>query len=989
VNLYVHLHPPEHCATHRPEPRQHNGSESAIAATHASRLLANDPHATPRVPTAIHTGTAQHEPRVIDLTADTPPAPQSVFGASSLYMANDIATGSFTRPIGRGLFANRRFRANDTILAFRGEVITFEEANLRIHSSRGGYMVALRGVAVLDCYNTVTTGACLASLANTANGLRHAATGRSAVNNARISVSGGTVVGWRITLVATRRIIEGQEILAPYSGSYVMPAPTAPQPNALQATRAVAKRDVMDLTGSSPVQPGSHLAVRDAVLRHRSKQSESQLPIFVAQRQDDELLRVTAAAASACMTALFGDPTPVRIHDILTFLQEAHRAASDTYGVLAAIEWGGDFEFPQHLIERDSKEFEECGRSIELVAATRRARSLNSSFSLERVQACFGVSGDRIPDLPIGDFARLCRLATVGVELPLPRRFKPCNIPSALRTKYMQVRPALHRILTKQVEPGQVLLLTEEAASQHQGIHLGNIQHWTTKKGKPQGRSIADMSNVEDPTTQCPLNGATPDEKAEVNSACDAMYGPIKHPTLHELMLMVLAVADEHGWENISLWKMDLQGAFNLLWFNPAAAPLLAFPLAAGLVAVHLVGLFGWAGMPSAFQVLARALEVLVRYVIRGKSRFYVDDCMGCSPTAHLQADLAAAYTQIVALAGDNAVAADKTESGRSLEFIGWQVCLNSRTVCVSPRNLLKTAHAFFCFAPRARLSRMHVERMASLASRLSILCRFMRPFTRALAREATLFGTNPAVRRALSTAAHCEIAVWRAFCVLLRVRESAVSRPIESFRCKGPSVAIRYDASLTQIAVGVYELDRGQEQLLCFTALMLPFPTSTDSSRQNTYEYLAVLLGLLLLAHLNKKDFTFKLYGDSVSSLAWITADRVASLVARRANMAMVVLSVFCNAHVSETIHVPGVDNVVYDGLSRGKSATEVGLNPTAEVVLPTEHPITRFIQLCDPGLPIDSPEECIALIGNMRALLTTSTTQEDVLPTRYTPSV
>jgi hypothetical protein len=436
-------------------------------------------------------------------------------------------------------------------------------------------------------------------------------------------------------------------------------------------------------------------------------------------------------------------------------------------------------------------------------------------------------------------------------------------------------------------------------------------------------------------------------------------------------MLMVLDMADRHGWDNLSLWKMDLQGAFNLLWFDPAVVPIMAFPLAHDLVAFHLVGLFGWAGMPFAFQVLTRALHVLVSARITGVVRWYVDDCMGCSPTATLNADLAAAHSAITALAGDAAVASDKTEVGRQLEFIGWDVCLAHRTVTVSERNLLKATHAFFSFALTDRISGLHIERLSSLSSRIALLCRYMRPFTRALAVEAAVI-TSPTIRHRLSSRAQCDVALWRAFLLLLRLGAPAVVRPISSFRHDPPAVLMRYDASLHTVAVGVYEMHGTEERLLSFAALPLPFPVSSDSSRQNTCEYLAVVLGLLLLRLLGRTAFAYALYGDSISSLTWAMEDRAASAVARRANLAMVTLSVHLGARASSMHHVPGTLNVVYDGLSRGKSAQEVGLDPALQLWcdLPN-HPIRRYLSLCDPSLPLEAAPDVFALIGELSQIL------------------
>jgi hypothetical protein len=707
------------------------------------------------------------------------------------------------------------------------------------------------------------------------------------------------------------------------------------------------------------------------ILRHRERRRLDRMPILSTVARDQQLVQETATTATACCAILFPSSS-LPIRDILAFLREAHVAAADTRGVMAASLWGANFQFDALTVTKDTAEFHQHGLSLASVARSRRAASLSRSFSVARVVECFGEDGSLCPALPQQDFRRLRRLAEVGVEIPRPPRFEPCAEPAELRTRYIEVQGAVHRLLAKQVEKGTVLLLPLQVAQSIPGIHLLNAQHWTTKKDQDKGRALADLSNVPDPLLHCPLNGHTTEERAAVNAACELLYGRIVHPTLADLMRMITAMAHQHGWENITLWKMDLQGAFNLLWFNPDDVALLAFPLVGDLVAIHLVGLFGWAGMPFAFQVLNRALHALVSTAITGRCAWYVDDCCACSPTASVRSDLAAAHSVITHLAGEEAVAEDKTDEGRSLEFIGWQVNLDTRSVSLSPRNLLKIAHAFFCFDLAARVSRIHVERMASLASRVSVLSRFMRPFTRYLTLTAVAFPDNPTIRHTLSAKTQCEVAMWRAFIIILRVAKPTISRPIESFTHHAPTVAIRYDASLHSLGVGVYSVHDAHESLLCFTATPLPFAVSADSSRQNTCEYLAVLLGLALAAQLGLRQFSYVLYGDSVSSLAWVTADRVASDVARRANLALVVLSVHLDAHVASTVHVPGVLNTVYDGLSRGRSATEVGLDPSLQLNLAADNPAVQILRLCDPAVPITTAPEHLCFAGDVSRLVT-----------------
>ena len=171
------------------------------------------------------------------------------------------------------------------------------------------------------------------------------------------------------------------------------------------------------------------------------------------------------------------------------------------------------------------------------------------------------------------------------------------------------------------------------------GIHFAP-QHWTPKKGKRQGRPIGDEANRED---GIPINGKTTQGKEAIRAQLREEWGEIHHPTVDELVNMVLSLADEHGWENIVLWKLDLAGAFNLIRFHTDSIRLLAFALTEELTAIHITGMFGWTGTPYAFQVVTRVLSALVKQAISGKCRWYVDDGMGVSHDRDQDSDVVGA----------------------------------------------------------------------------------------------------------------------------------------------------------------------------------------------------------------------------------------------------------------------------------------------------------------------------------------------------------
>jgi hypothetical protein len=109
-----------------------------------------------------------------------------------------------------------------------------------------------------------------------------------------------------------------------------------------------------------------------------------------------------------------------------------------------------------------------------------------------------------------------------------------------------------------------------------------------------------------------------------------------------------------------------------------------------------------------------------------------------------------------------------------------------------------------------------------------------------------------------------------------------------------------------------------GPRTLLGFAVLPSPFVAATDSSFQNTYEYLTILLDLLLSKTLRLRGCVIAVLGDSRSSLAWVLKGRARSTLCRGASIGFSVLAVDVTASIYETTYVSSKDNVVCSGLSR-----------------------------------------------------------------------
>lgn len=663
-------------------------------------------------------------------------------------------------------------------------------------------------------------------------------------------------------------------------------------------------------------------------------------PLQVAQESDDSFVRRVYAVG------VFDDQVPPAV--TAQVLEDA-RAMGIQQGIADAVRWGAGYEFPTDIAQNDCADFLACDRNLAQLARSRHEARAHNRVSRARIVRWFPLRVARSYPQGVHDRARLIRLAEVGMEVFTAPGFRPNRSPPKLRKMYRVLHSASNKMIADQHSKGELLLLPTAWLESLGGVHFSPI-HWTTKQGKDQGRNLADCSNDPDGG---PLN----DGDGWVQNRVREEWGDIEHPTLAELMLMVLRMADRHGWESLVLWKMDLAAAFALLKYAPEFVTLLAFALTGGLSAVYLQGMFGWVGTPFAFAVVSRVLQAIINATIDGECRWYVDDLMGVSRQGSVDRDKEQAGEAARGLLGDDAVAEKKWEEARRLVFLGWDVDLDSRLVTMSRKNHLKTLYAFLAIDATGLVSLKELQGLASRASRAAIVCRHMRPFTAAFYVCISAYKGDVSKRRRLTAAAKVDVYMWRAFLCLLGWNEPLYARAIESFRPVPASVRIEYDASLTGFGVVVnVRSGTGGWALLFYAAVAVPFVADVhDSGRQNTNEFVAIVVALLLLRARGWRGFTYEVVGDSVSSLAWCRAEHSKSPLARRALILFTLLSIDLDAMVTSTLHRPGKDNVVCDGLSRGVDPADLGLPLDGQLTAADWGPTLDPVVSCDPAAPFD----------------------------------
>jgi hypothetical protein len=604
---------------------------------------------------------------------------------------------------------------------------------------------------------------------------------------------------------------------------------------------------------------------------------------------------------------------------IRNLLSEAWQLSSVTFNIDDAVKWADGFRFPKDVCDRDSKDLQKYG-SIQNLCDARHQTVQQKKLNLKRVE-------DTVTQLRASSFnasqdkERAKQIAEFGMSIPTARGFKPCNTPPPLRNKYLRVQSAVNKIIFSMYEKGHtVLLLPTAEAKKIPGIHF-SATHWTTKKNKSSGRILGDQSND-------PNNNNLNDSDKEAQSEVKKMWGNILHPTLQDLAVMINNQAQRHGWSNIMLWKMDLQGAFSLLRINPIDVPKFAFELTDDITLIHTAGMFGWTGTPFAFSVFSRLLEGCIQHDISGGIKIYVDDLCGCSALQHNQADQVKAANICTDLLGDEALAVDKHEQGRRLDMIGWSFDLDLQTVSVSYNNHLKTVFCVFQFQRGATYHLINWQTLAARASRYVAVCPHMKPFTAAFHRMSSSFQSNTSIKKSISAEAWHDLQMWKVFLCLLIPYEKTLARKLNTFQVESTVIRIEYDASLTGAGFVISRRASQSEQwsIAAHAGLLFPFANeiNQNSSYQNSCEFIAIVLALYVLCRSNLMDVAYEIIGDNSTSLHWSEKGTANSSLAHRASVAFSLINLTGNLRLQEAQHIPGVVNTVCDGLSRGVSGSQ-----------------------------------------------------------------
>ena len=641
--------------------------------------------------------------------------------------------------------------------------------------------------------------------------------------------------------------------------------------------------------------------------------------------------------------------------EVYKILEYAFRTVDQEYGIREANLWADSFQFPPEVMWRDTIELGNCNWNLTELAKQKNGLLINDRFSRERLLTLWDKND---PDFPF-----LMDLAA-GVPVWLDPDFIPTLNPPPLSPAYCSVSSVINKLCFEQWVAGQAIILPLSVLTQWECTHTKRVSFsgkfgWVRKHGTPAGRPTNNYSYDNH------KNGLINTE--EVKSVVKDFYGKIELAQLGELMEMVNEQVNiAHGnWSSISLWKMDLKGAFALLNFKPEDVGLLTMTLTGDLGFVSLVGNFGLSQYPFIFSVISRVLMRAIRKDISGDLRIFVDDLMGVCLLENQVSDMRIARSIVENLLGPYSVSEKKTFTGPILDWIGWEINLQMKTVTIADHNLYKTLYGFFNIQQDQQITVREIQRLASWAARYTLICRYMRPFTYYLF-QSIKGRTHSEAKIKIEGSLWMVVQLWQIFLILCKLKPVQYARSIRSFAYpQSPMIWLSYDASLTGVGF-ILRLNNPElsetprEDIIAAVSYDTSYNIiSGDSSYQNTMEFIAVMLGMFYIAQLGYRNINVYIIGDNTSSLHWCSHERFRGGRSNGSAIAFVILAASIGNEITAHHYITSEDNHECDQLSRGIRPRSLGIPRDKCPQLHRDDLFVEFAQLLDPTHERIKPEE------------------------------
>ena len=638
--------------------------------------------------------------------------------------------------------------------------------------------------------------------------------------------------------------------------------------------------------------------------------------------------------------------------EITHLVHEAETAYKALLTDEAAIEQADNFTFPPDVTNHDMDIFEREGRDFDKLVQARNTELANDRLNEHTIR--------RLVDPLDEDIDRLIAISK-GVPVLVDPAFTPNETPPPLRQRYLHLQAPMNKEVYKRYRQGKTIILPTSMLPHIPRAHFSSLH---VKMEPEKLRLLADSSNA--PADTHPLNSDSVHEQAT------ARYGPIKHPTIEDMILMLDSFLQAHPNEEVELYKVDLASAFSLFSIQTSDVRKLGYLLTDNLMQFELTGSFGNTQWPIVFNVVTKVIRRETnKRIHHAVNEMYVDDICGVSLASHTKENINTITEYVEDLCGKGAIAANKTISSKvELEWIGYDVHVLERVVRMSRRNRLKTIRIFFGINDHASITVLDMMRAASYAYRYSRICPVMTPYSGHLY-NVICWRDNKYLHAQIPQAditQECRIAlmIWRCVLVVMELRrkDQRFYRTFASFRPRAQSdYHLQFDASLSGAGI-IISRSTTHTWSPADVIKVISFPYTYDhtseqyqSAYQNTLEFIAAIVGMATIARMGARNCSIRLCGDSATALRWAETWKFKAGRSTNAAVAYVAIGLEHQLRFDETVFVTSADNHLCDSLSRGAHPRDLGYGPhqyddefhdtiaqLLAICTPDAHPINEF---------------------------------------------
>ena len=368
------------------------------------------------------------------------------------------------------------------------------------------------------------------------------------------------------------------------------------------------------------------------------------------------------------------------------------------------------------------------------------------------------------------------------------------------------------------------------------------------------------------------------------------------------------------------MFKADITGCFNQLFWNTATCLLMGFLLSANILMLMLTCGFGVAVTPMIWSVLGDALNRYVNAHAPTHVFTYVDDFFGAGTHEDTTQSQLVVHEAITGTLGPEGLSVKKNVHSQRAEILGILIDFQQGTMRPKDKGLEKLFYVLFSVDISKPLPLKYWQCLASLTNLYSHVIHGMRPHVSPIIRMTQRAHANRPTRAQAST--RFAIEIWRAVISVAILDPAAIAVPIDiylgHYGGQPPFITIS-DASPWRLCAAIYTPH--SPTIVAWCTVRLPYAKDTRAQWQGNREYLGHLLALVLLTaycRASSGPWHYQWINDNTGALTWAAEQKCSSLASQYACLAVTQIHLMGRLIMAPPEHKPGLAMGDIDTMSR-----------------------------------------------------------------------